>query len=305
MRKYLIVGAGGTGGPVGAYLARAGKDVTFIARGDNLNALRSRGLKVIRPNDEFTLDHVKASELKSYNEIPDVIFVCVKSYSLDALIPELQRIADKNTIIIPILNVFGTGGMMQKSFPDTLVTDGCIYVAAQIKEPGCIQMNGDILRVIFGIRDSSEYRDALKEIEDDLNDSGITGILSDNIVRDALLKFSYVSPQGACGLYYGVPAGEIQKPGEIRECFAGLVHEIETLALAMDIHFEEDIVNRNLDILDTLVPSATTSLQRDIAAGNLSEIDGIIYEVVRLADKYNVEAPIYRKIAAALKEKLA
>ena len=114
----------------------------------------------------------------------------------------------------------------------------------------------------------------------------------------------YVSPQGACGLYYGVPAGEIQKPGEIRECFAGLVHEIETLALAMDIHFEEDIVNRNLDILDTLVPSATTSLQRDIAAGNLSEIDGLVYEVVRLADKYNVEAPIYRKIAAALKEKL-
>lgn len=305
MRKYLIVGAGGTGGPVGAYLARAGKDVTFIARGDNLNALRSRGLKVIRPNDEFTLDHVKASELKSYNEIPDVIFVCVKSYSLDALIPELQRIADKNTIIIPILNVFGTGGMMQRSFPDTLVTDGCIYVAAQIKEPGCIQMNGDILRVIFGVRDRSEYRDELKEIEADLNESGITGILSDNIVRDALLKFSYVSPQGACGLYYGVPAGEIQKPGEIRECFAGLVHEIETLALAMDIHFEEDIVNRNLDILDTLVPSATTSLQRDIAAGNLSEIDGLIYEVVRLADKYNVEAPIYRKIAAALKEKLA
>ena len=305
MRKYLIVGAGGTGGPVGAYLARAGKDVTFIARGDNLNALRSRGLKVIRPNDEFTLRSVKASGLKSYNETPDVIFVCVKSYSLDALIPELQRVADKNTIIIPILNVFGTGGMMQKHFPDTLVTDGCIYVAAQIKEPGCIQMNGDILRVIFGVRDRSEYRDELKEIEADLNESGITGILSDNIVRDALLKFSYVSPQGACGLYYGVPAGEIQKPGEIRECFAGLVHEIETLALAMDIHFEEDIVNRNLDILDTLVPSATTSLQRDIAAGNLSEIDGLIYEVVRLADKYNVEAPIYRKIAAALKEKLA
>ena len=305
MRKYLIVGAGGTGGPVGAYLARAGKDVTFIARGDNLNALRSRGLKVIRPNDEFTLRSVKISGLKSYNETPDVIFVCVKSYSLDALIPELQRIADKNTIIIPILNVFGTGGMMQKHFPDTLVTDGCIYVAAQIKEPGCIQMNGDILRVIFGVRDRSEYRDELKEIEADLNESGITGILSDNIVRDALLKFSYVSPQGACGLYYGVPAGDIQKPGEIRECFAGLVHEIETLALAMDIHFEEDIVNRNLDILDTLVPSATTSLQRDIAAGNLSEIDGLIYEVVRLADKYNVEAPIYRKIAAALKEKLA
>ena len=260
---------------------------------------------MIRPNDEFTLTHLKVSDLGSYCVQPDVIFVCVKSYSLEAIIPDLQRISGRGTIIIPILNVFGTGGMLQKYFPDTLVTDGCIYVAAKIKEPGCIQMYGDIMRVIFGVRDKTEYRNELKEIEADLNESGIVGILSDNIARDALLKFSYVSPQGACGLYYDVPAGEIQKPGEIRDCFAGLVHEIDTIADAMDIHFGEDIVKRNIDILDTLVPTATTSLQRDIAAGHESEIDGLIYEVIRLADKYDIEAPIYRKIAGALKERLS
>ena len=70
----------------------------------------------------------------------------------------------------------------------------------------------------------------------------------------------------------------------------------------MDIHVEEDIVRRNLAILDGLAPSATTSLQRDVAAGADSEIDGLIYEVVRLADKYGVDAPIYRKIAAALRK---
>jgi len=305
MKKYLIIGTGGTGGPIGAYLASAGKDVTFIARGDNLDAIKKRGLRVIRPDDEFTLTHLKAFDLGSYCVQPDVIFVCVKSYSLEAIIPDLQRISGRGTIIIPILNVFGTGGMLQKYFPDTLVTDGCIYVAAKIKEPGCIQMYGDIMRVIFGVRDKTEYRNELKEIEADLNESGIVGILSDNIARDALLKFSYVSPQGACGLYYDVPAGEIQKPGEIRDCFAGLVHEIDTIAEAMDIHFGEDIVKRNIDILDTLVPTATTSLQRDIAAGHESEIDGLIYEVIRLADKYDIEAPIYRKIAGALKERLS
>jgi len=297
MRKYTIIGAGGTGGAIGGYLARAGYDVTFVVRGDNLRAMKEHGLKIIRPADEFVIDPVKAVTLEDYQGTADVIFVCVKGYSLESIMPGLKRISDSNTIIIPILNIFGTGGEMQKSFEDTLVTDGCIYVAAQIKEPGVIQMNGDILRVIFGVRDKADLRDELKEIEADLIQSGIEGKLSDNIARDALLKFSYVSPQGACGLYYGVPAGEIQKPGEIRDCFAGLIHEIDLLAEAMDIHFEEDIVKRNLAILDGLAPTATTSLQRDVAAEHASEIDGLIYEVVRLADRYGVDVPLYRRIA--------
>lgn len=259
MRKYVIVGTGGTGGAIGAHLAKAGMDVTFIARGEHLRAMREKGLKIVRPKDEFTIFPCKASTIEEYNEKADVVFVCVKGYSLDDVIPHIQRMSDSHTIIIPILNIYGTGGAMQKFFPDSLVTDGCIYVASQIAEPGCIKMNGEILRVIFGVRDKKDYRDELKQIEDDLNKSGIEGTLSDNIARDALLKFSYVSPQGACGLYYNVPAGDIQKPGEIRDCFAGLVHEI----------------------------------------------DGLIYEVVRLGKKYGVSLPIYEKIADALKEKQA
>ena len=300
MRKYLIVGTGGTGGTLGAYLARAGHDVTFIARGEHLAAMRDKGLKVIRPKDEFVISPCKASTLEDYTDTPDAIFVCVKGYSLDDIIPGLKRIAGPQTIIIPILNIYGTGGAMQKHFPDSLVTDGCIYVAAQIEAPGVIRMNGDILRVVFGVRNPGEYRDELKDIEDDLNASGVLGVLSDNIARDALLKFSYVSAQGACGLYYNVPAGDIQKPGEIRDCFAGLVHEIDVLAQAMDIHFEEDIVKRNLAILDDLAPSATTSMQRDVMEGKKSEIDGLIYEVVRLAGRFGVDVPIYQKIADAL-----
>ncbi len=306
MKKYLIIGTGGTGGPVGAYLAKAGKDVTFIARGNHLKAIRERGLRVIRPEDEFTIFPAKAATLEEYSqsgETPDVIFLCVKGYSLDSVVPLLKKIAGPNTIMIPILNIFGTGGKLQPEFPETLVTDGCIYVAAQIKEPGVIQMNGNILRVVFGVRDQADNRNELKEIEVDLNESKITGILSDNIARDALLKFSYVSPQGACGLYYNAPAGDIQKPGEIRECFIELISEVDTLAKAMDIHFEEDIVKRNLSILDGLSENATTSLQRDVSAGHASEIDGLIYEVVRLSEKYKTEAPEYRKIASFLENR--
>ncbi|MCR4787701.1 MAG: 2-dehydropantoate 2-reductase [Lachnospiraceae bacterium] len=301
--KYLIVGTGGTGGAVGAYMARAGFDVSFIARGGHLKAIKDKGLRVIRPNDEFTVNPVKAYDADSYEEKPDVIFVCVKGYSVEGILPLLKRISDENTVIIPILNIFGTGGSLAKHFSGPLVTDGCIYVASQIEAPGCIRMNGDILRVVFGVRKKEEYREILKDIENDLKESGIDGILSDNIARDALLKFSYVSPQGACGLFYDVPAGGIQKPGEIRDCFITLIKEIDALADAMDIHFEEDIVSRNLNILDALSEKTTTSLQRDVAAGRDSEIDGLIYEVVRLGNEYGVPVPEYEKIASELKKR--
>jgi 2-dehydropantoate 2-reductase len=245
MRKYLVIGAGGTGGPTGAYLAKAGKDVTFIVRGENLKAMREKGLKVLRPEDEFTVTNFKACEFKDYNDAPDVIFVCVKAYSLDAILPDIKRVAGPNTIIIPILNGFGIGEKIQKSIPGSLVTDGCTYVAAELKEPGVIQMNGGIFRVIFGVRDKADYRDELKEIEKELNEADIIGIYSENIVRDVLVKFSYVSPAGACGLYLNVAAGDMQKPGESRDLFAGLIAEVSEIGNAMGIELEEELVERN------------------------------------------------------------
>jgi len=85
--------------------------------------------------------------------------------------------------------------------------------------------------------------------------------------------------------------------GEIRDCFSALIHEIDILANALNIHFENDIVKTNLDILDKLAPDASTSMQRDIWAGKQSEIDGLIFEVVRMAKRENINLPVYEKIA--------
>lgn len=303
MLKYMIIGAGGTGGALGAYLARAGKDVTFIARGAHLRAMQEKGLRVIRMRDEFTIDPVTACDMEHYKGTPDVIFVCVKGYSVDGVIPFIRRTAGPDTVVIPILNVYGTGGRMQKELPGVLVTDGCMYIASQRKEPGVILMRGDILRVVFGVREKKAFRPVLKKIEQDLQESEIKGILSDDIRRDALRKFAYVSPQGACGLYYDIPAGPMQKPGKYRDTFAELVHEIDLLAQAQGIVFGGDIVQSNLDILDHVAPDMTTSMQKDIAAGRDSEIDGLIAEVLRMAGKYQVELPMYEKIEANLKQR--
>lgn len=301
--RYLILGAGGVGGALGAHLARGGKDVTFLARGEKLAALRDKGLRVEKPGDPFSLFPVSARDPAAYTDRPDVIFLCVKGYSLEGVLPLLERLTAKGAILIPLLNLVGTGQRLQAMLPGACVTEGCIYIASQLAEPGLIRMQGSILRVIYGVVDPARRRPELEEIRRDLTDCGVEARLSPRIRRDCLEKFSYVSPQGACGLYYGVSAGALQRPGEMRDCFAALVREVGLLARAMGAELGDDLVRRNLAILDGVEPEMTTSLQRDVLRGGPSELDGLVLSVPRLARQYGLALPTYEKIAAALRAK--
>ncbi len=303
--KYAIIGAGGTGGILGFYMTKAGKDVTLIARGRHLAAMQESGLAVEKMWDGTTETiPVKAADMDHYSERPDVILVCVKGYSLEDTIPFIQSVANPSTIVIPVLNIYGTGAKMQEKLPNLLVTDGCIYVSANIKEPGVLIQHGKILRVVYGVREKEEYDPRLEEIKQDFDVSGIDGVLSENIRRDALEKFSYVSPIGAAGLYYHATAADFQREGEEREAFKTMIREIAALAEAMGVPFERDMVDVNLKILSTLAPEATTSMQRDVMDGKSSEIDGLVYEVVCMGERYHVPVPMYEKVAEKLKETL-
>lgn len=301
--KYAIIGAGGTGGCLGFFLKKAGKDVTLIARGKHLEAIRKNGLTIQKLWDESreTLP-VKACTAEEYKEIPDVILVCVKGYSMDETVPTIKKIAGKETVVIPILNIYGTGGRLQKKLPELTVTDGCIYVSANIMEPGVILQHGKILRVVFGARKPEEETEKMREVAKDMVTDDLEVILSENICRDAMVKFSYVSPIGAAGLYCNAVAADFQREGEQREMFKALIREIVALSHAMGIEFEEDLVERNLKILSSLSPEATTSMQRDVIEGKRSEMDGLVYEVVRMGRKYKVSMPQYEKATACFRE---
>ena len=301
--KYAIIGAGGTGGCLGFFLKKAGKDVTLIARGKHLEAIRKNGLTIQKLWDESreTLP-VKACTAEEYKEIPDVILVCVKGYSMDETVPTIKKIAGKETVVIPILNIYGTGGRLHKKLPELTVTDGCIYVSANIMEPGVILQHGKILRVVFGARKPEEETEKMREVAKDMVTDDLEVILSENICRDAMVKFSYVSPIGAAGLYCNAVAADFQREGEQREMFKALIREIVALSHAMGIEFEEDLVERNLKILSSLSPEATTSMQRDVIEGKRSEMDGLVYEVVRMGREYKVSMPQYEKAAACFRE---
>ncbi|MBE5867094.1 MAG: 2-dehydropantoate 2-reductase [Lachnospiraceae bacterium] len=311
--KYLVIGAGGTGGAIAGFMSKAGKDVTVIARGRHLAAMRQDGLHFETPTGAYTVP-VKACTMEEYaarDEVADVIFVCVKGYSLEETVSFIAKIADSHSVVIPILNIYGTGRKMQEQLPQLHVTDGCIYIASQIKEPGTILMSGTIFRIVFGLRKDADatlhtlLHPVLSQVEKDLAEAGITPLYSKQIEKDALQKFSFVSPMAAAGAAYEITAKDMQAGGAYENTYISLVQEIKLLSDAMDVSLPEDIVDINKKIMAGLAPDATASMQRDILDGKASEVDGLVYEVVRLGEAFGVELPTYRAVSEKLRALLA
>lgn len=140
--KYLIAGTGGVGGSIAGFLSLAGKDVTCIARGAHLQAIQTNGLKLKSDlKGEHTLA-IPATTAEEFNGKADVIFVCVKGYSVDSITELIKRAAHDKTIVIPILNVYGTGPRIQRLVPGVTVLDGCIYIVGFVSGTGEITQMG-------------------------------------------------------------------------------------------------------------------------------------------------------------------
>lgn len=298
--KFAVLGAGGVGGIVGGYLALAGNDVTFIARGKHLAAIKEKGL-LLRTSHrgDLAVPTAKGCAIDEYDDTPDVIFVCFKYYSLPAAIEFAKRYAGDNTLVIPLLNVFGTGAVMQKELPGVTVLDGCVYIYGMVESPGIVAQPASILRVFYGFRPDMNRRLELlaEKLEPVLNKAGIEGHFTEQIQREALQKFSYVSPLGAAGLYFDAVSGDFLKEGEPRSLFVGLIKEIEALGNGMGIQFEKSLVDVNLKLMDSFTKDLTTSMQRDVAHGGPSEFDGLVHRVPRLGKEYHVPTPLYDKIS--------
>ena len=298
--KFAIVGTGGTGGTLGAYLADAGQDVTFLARGQHLAAIQKKGLVVrTEHRGNIVVNPAKACTMEEYHDVPDVMFICVKYYGLEDAIALAKRTAGYDTLIVPILNVFGTGEVMQQNLPQHTCLDGCIYVFAKIEEPGVIVQPEKILRVFFGYRPEQDQHLAEKarSLEQIMKNAGIQAHFTEHIRRDALQKFAFVSPLGAAGLYFDAVSDDFQQEGEKRDFFAGLIAEVVAVGHAMGLSWENDLIKTGLKLIDAFKPGLRTSMQRDVLDGRQSEFDGLVNRMVKLGKQYNIPTPLYQKVS--------
>ncbi|MDR0893310.1 MAG: ketopantoate reductase family protein [Mediterranea sp.] len=296
--KYLIIGTGGVGGCIAGFLSLAGKEVACIARGAHLQAIQTNGLKLHSDlKGEHTL-HIPATTAEEYKGKADVIFVCVKGYSIGSITELILRASHERTVVIPILNVYGTGPRIQRLVPGVTVLDGCIYIVGFVSGTGEVTQQGKGFRLVYGAhKGTAVSAGTLETVRDDLQESGIKAVISDDINRDTFVKWSFISAMALTGAYYDVPMGAVQRAGEVRDTFTGLSRESAELGRRLGISIPDDLVDYNLSIIDKIDPVSTASLQKDLARGHESEIQGLLFDLIEAAEAHGVEVPTYRMVA--------
>ena len=291
------------GGSIAGFLALAGKDVTCIARGKHLDAMKRNGLHL---KSDLKGEHflpVKAYTAEEFEGKADVIFVCVKGYSIDSIKEVLERASTPETLVIPILNVYGTGPRIGRLVPSVHVLDGCIYIVGFVSGEGEITQMGSIFRLVFGARPEQGIScEQLNQIAEELRACGIKVDVSDDINRDTFIKWAFISAMACTGAYHNVPMGEVQHEGEVRDTFIGLSQESAGIGRKLGVIFPEDPVTYNLKVIDKLDPHSTASMQKDLARGHESEIQGLLFDMIDLGERLGIDLPMYHKVALKFKK---
>ncbi len=299
--KFLIAGTGGVGGSIGGFLALAGEDVICIARGENLKAIREKGLHL---KSDLKGDHfipVKACTAEDYSDKADVIIVSVKQYSLNSMKNLFEKATHPGTLILPILNVYNTSGRIKKLVPHANVLDGCIYIVGFVSGAGEITQMGKVFKLIFGsFPEDNIDQKRLEDIAEVLRNAGIKVIVSDDIRRDTFMKWSFISAMACTGAYYDTIMEPIQHPGPERDTYSGLASESAEIGRKLGIKFTTDVLAAHLRVMDALDPQSTASMQKDIARGHQSEIQGLLFDIIDLGKELDIPTPTYDKVAAKL-----
>ena len=298
MKRFLIIGTGGVGGSIAGFLSLAGHDVTCIARGKHLEAIRKNGLHLKSDLKGEHYLNIKACTAEEYKDKADVIFVCVKGYSVDSIKDVLEKASTPETLVIPILNVYGTGPRIGRMVPAVKVLDGCIYIVGFVSGEGEITQMGKIFRLVFGARPEQNIsNESMEKIAEILRESGIKADVSDDINRDTFIKWAFISAMACTGAYHDVPMGEVQHEGDVRNTFKGLSSESAEIGRKLGVSFPEEPVAYNLKVIDKLDPQSTASMQKDIARGHESEIQGLLFDMISLGEELGVKLDTYHKVA--------
>lgn len=299
MIRIAFLGLGGVGGYFAAKLCRASDketEVVCLAREKTAAAIRSNGIRLITPEEEFVAHPaVVATNADEAGKI-DYLIVSVKSYDLESGLEQFRECISAQTIILPLLNGIDSEEKIRALFPANEVWSGCVYIVSRLTAPGIITETGNIHRLHFGGNNKTKTEELFRILKSAHEDV----FLHENIRNVVWEKFIFISTIASLTSYLDVCIGKILEHEANRNFLVQLLEEICEVARAEKIVLPEDIISATMTKIERLPFETTSSMHSDFQKGNNTEFRSLTQHVVQIAQKYGLAVPGYAVVLQGL-----
>lgn len=304
--RICVAGIGAIGGMIAAMLGkRYADDISLIARGIRAAALQEHGL-VLHSSvyGEQILRPQAISEQASELGRQDIIFICVKNYSLEGIIENLRPAVDENTILVPVMNGVEAGGKLRRAFSKAIVCDSLIYTITGANPDGSVTQTGPYTYLFLGGRKGDQKSfEAADKVFSLLRSVDFDVRLTDDIECEIWRKFVLNCAFNTVTARYRTNNAGIRENDQLRKDTLSLLTEAARAGIAEGVNLPEELPQERFSfIMNVQSPDATSSMKRDVEAGRPTEMDAFTGTVLRLSEKHGLSAPISARYHRELME---
>jgi 2-dehydropantoate 2-reductase len=301
--RFAILGSGAVGGYFGAKLARSGQDVTFIARGAHLAAIRERGLEIRSAKlGDFTVRASAEDDTRRVGSV-DVVIFAVKNYDNASALPLLPPLVGPQTVVLTLQNGVDSVDEIAAVVGADGVLGGTTYVATALEAPGLIVQTGVHRSIVFG--EVAGQRGSITPRVQAIADVMTPADIQVSAVADGRVpiwdKFVYLAPFSGFTGAARLPIGGLWRHPQIREMFYAAAREVATLAAAEGVEISRSRFDTLTEYMDNIPPTTRSSLLIDLEMGKRIEVEALQGAAVRRAAARGVPMPIISALYAVLK----
>ena len=290
-----MMGSGGVGGLIGARLAQVGCDVTFIARGAHLAAMREHGLRLESPLGNLHLPKVQVTDDPGSLGAVDLVLFAVKLWDTEAAARAIVPLVGPETGVLSLQNGVQKDDILRRVVGEKALMGGVVYMATTISRPGVIEHTGTMQRMVFGEYDGRRSRRAETLLDFCLR-AGLTAELSDDVRRSIWEKFVFLVGLAAVSTTMRLPIGPIRENPLTRAFYLDVMREAVAVGRAYGVRLPESFAEERLAFTDTLPATMTSSMHHDLERGNRLEIEWLSGSVVKLGQAVGVATPVNRAV---------
>jgi 2-dehydropantoate 2-reductase len=288
--KIAVMGTGGVGGYFGAKLGLSGCDVSFVARGAQLEAIRRHGLKVISPLGDMHLPSPSVTDTPGDIGPVDIVLFGVKLWDTETAAQAIQPLIGSHTAVISLQNGVVKDDMLNDALGREAVVGGVCYIAATIAEPGVIRHAGTMQKIVFG-EYGGERSERIRRFHEACENAGISTEISDDIARTIWEKFVFLVGLSATTTATRRSIGEVRAHPATRRLLEAVMQETVDVGRAQGVALAVDFAQDRLRFCDQLPADMTASMLRDLEQGNRLEVEWVSGDVSRRGQQLGVATP--------------